>query len=126
MPSSEERLKILQMIENGKISADEGARLIAALGKRDERKVQTGSSISSSARWLRVRVTDTITGHSKVSVNIPISLVNVGFKMGARFAPELEESEYAQIVDAIRSGATGKIIDVLDEEDGERVEIFVE
>jgi hypothetical protein len=31
-----------------------------------------------------------------------------------------------QIMEALRSGMTGKIIDVTDDEDGEHVEIFVE
>jgi len=30
------------------------------------------------------------------------------------------------VMQAIRSGMTGKIIDVMDEEDGEHVEIYVE
>jgi hypothetical protein len=32
----------------------------------------------------------------------------------------------SQVMDALRSGMTGKIIDVVDEEDGEHVEIYVE
>jgi len=30
------------------------------------------------------------------------------------------------VMDALRSGVTGKIIDVTDEDDGEHVEIFIE
>jgi hypothetical protein len=30
------------------------------------------------------------------------------------------------VMDALRNGMTGKIIDVMDDEDGEHVEIFVE
>jgi hypothetical protein len=66
------------------------------------------------------------TGKQKVSVNLPIALVSVGTKIAARFAPEAESLEINQIVEAIKSGAQGKIIDVMDEEDGEHVEIFVE
>ena len=55
-----------------------------------------------------------------------MGLVNVGIKMGAKFAPELEDSEYETIMEAIRSGQQGKIIDIFDDEDGEHVEIFVE
>ena len=71
-------------------------------------------------------MTDTATGRNKVNVNIPMGLVNVGIRMGAKFAPELEGSEYNSIMEAIRSGQQGKIMDILDEEDGERVELFVE
>ena len=34
MTSTEERLQILKMIEEGKITAEEGARLLSALGKK--------------------------------------------------------------------------------------------
>ncbi len=71
-------------------------------------------------------MTDLATGKPKVNVNLPIGLVNVGAKIAARFAPEAESLEINQIVEAIQSGAQGKIIEVMDEEDGEHVEIYVE
>jgi hypothetical protein len=55
-----------------------------------------------------------------------MGLVNVGLKMGARFAPELEGAQLDTVMEAIRSGQQGKIMDITDDEDGERVEIFVE
>jgi hypothetical protein len=128
MATVEERMKVLKMIEEGKISAEEGAKLLAALS--DSRKSASagpaGVSSGSEARWFRVRVTDMATGKTKVNVNIPMGLVNVGIKMGARFAPGLEAEQMEALAEALRTGATGKIVDVTDEEDGEHVEIFVE
>jgi len=46
--------------------------------------------------------------------------------MGARFAPEIEGQRLDDILDAVRSGQLGKVMDITDDEDGERVEIFVE
>jgi len=46
--------------------------------------------------------------------------------VGAHFAPEVEGVDMSNVTDSIRMGVTGKIIDVVDEEDGEHVEIFVE
>lgn len=127
MTVSEERMQILKMVEEGKITAEEGARLLAALseGARAEKKAARAEP-GGSARWFRVRVTDLASGKTKVNVNIPLGLVNVGLKMGARFAPEIEGMNLEEIVAAIKSGAQGKIVDVTDEEDGEQVEIFVE
>jgi hypothetical protein len=130
MTSVEERMKILKMIEESKISAEEGARLLGAL--RDARRPggpptpprPPGSG--GGARWLRIRVTDTVTGRSKASVQIPLALVDAGMKIGAHFAPEVEGVDMSNVLDAVRSGVTGKIIDVTDDEDGEHVEIFVE
>jgi hypothetical protein len=128
MANSEERMKILKMIEEGKISADEGAKLLSALS--ESRKATPAPSHSTqqtgSARWLRIRVTDTRTGRSKASVQIPLALVDAGMKIGAHFAPEVEGVDMSNVMDAIRRGVTGKIIDVVDEQDGEHVEIYVE
>jgi hypothetical protein len=127
MANSEERMKILKMIEEGKISADEGSKLLAALS--DSRKGMSASPRSSgagSARWLRIRVTDVRTGRSKASVQIPLALVDAGMKIGAHFAPEVEGVDMSNVMEALRMGVTGKIIDVVDEEDGEHVEIYVE
>jgi hypothetical protein len=73
-----------------------------------------------------VRVTDTATGRSKATVQIPISLIDAGMKIGAHFAPEVAGVDMSEVMDALRNGMTGKIIDVMDDEDGEHVEIFVE
>ncbi|NLG48818.1 MAG: hypothetical protein GX552_01750, partial [Chloroflexi bacterium] len=87
---------------------------------------EQASKSEHAPRWFRVRVTDMHTGKTKVNVNIPISLVNVGMRMGARFAPEVEGMNLDQVIQAVKQGAQGKIIDVEDEEDGEHVEIYVE
>ena len=126
MATVEERMKILKMVEDGKISAEDGAKLLAALS--DSRKPPPPGSMQpgGEARWFRVRVTDLATGKTKVNVNIPMGLVNVGIKMGARFAPGLDSEQIEVIAEALKSGAVGKIVEATDEEDGERVEIFVE
>jgi hypothetical protein len=125
MATTEERMKILKMIEDGKISAEEGARLLSALndGRRGSVPPPRGSG---AARWLRVRVTDVATGRSKATVQIPLGLMDAGMKIGAHFAPEVEGVDMNELMNALRSGVTGKIIDVVDEKDGEHVEIFVE
>jgi hypothetical protein len=127
MATVEERMKILKMVEEGKVSAEDGAKLLAAL--TESRKPPPPPNVpvvGAEARWFRVRVTDLATGKTKVNVNIPMGLVNVGIKMGARFAPGLESEQMEAIAEALRSGMVGKIVEATDEEDGERVEIFVE
>ena len=127
MATAEERMKILKMVEEGKISAEDGAKLLAALN--DSRKGAAASAAGPTggeARWFRVRVSDLATGKTTTTVNIPLGLVNVGIKMGARFAPDWDSGQMEAITEALKSGASGKIIDVTDEDKGERVEIFVE
>ena len=123
MASSEERLKILKMVEEGKISPEEAARLLAAVSKAERRRAST---TSAEGRWLRVRVTDMDSGKMAVNVNLPVSLVNVGLRMGARFVPEMEGVSLNELDEAIRRGVTGKIIDIVDEQERQRVEVYVE
>jgi hypothetical protein len=136
MSISEERMMILKMVEEGKVSPADGAKLLAALNANGNGDASTSTNARTStytnvrsgsgAKWLRIRVTDMATNRQKVSVNLPISLVGVGTRIAAKFAPEVESLEVNQIIEAIKSGAQGKIIDVSDDEDGEHVEIFVE
>ncbi len=127
MATAEERLKILKMIEEGKITAEEGAKLLSALS--DARRTPAPPMPPrgpGAARWLRVRVTDLRTGRSKATVQIPLGLLDAGIKIGAHFAPEVDGVNMNELLAALRAGMTGKIIDAIDEKDGEHVEIFVE
>jgi hypothetical protein len=126
MASSEERMKILKMIEEGKLSAEEGTRLLSALSSGNRLVSSAGGLAASGAKWLRVRVTDVNTGRSKATVQIPIALIDAGMKIGAHFAPEIDGVDMTELMEALRTGMTGKIIDVTDDEQGEHVEIFVE
>jgi len=119
-------MRILKMIDEGKISAEEGAKLLAALSENRRAPNLPLSRTPGAARWLRVRVTDVASGRSKATVQIPLALLDAGMKIGAHFAPEVEGVDMSTITEALRSGMTGRIVDVIDEEDGEHVEIFVE
>jgi polyhydroxyalkanoate synthesis regulator phasin len=123
MSLAEERMQILNMIQSGQITADEGAKLLSAL--KASRK-ESASAESARPRWFRLRVSDLKTGKSKVNMNIPMALVDVGIKMGARFVPDTGDVDLEEIREALRSGQQGKILDVEDVEDEERIEIFVE
>jgi hypothetical protein len=121
---SEERARILQMIGEGKISAEEGAKLLGAL--RDSDAPSPTPTKAKSGRWFRVRVIDLETDRVKVNVNLPMSLVSVATKMGARFSPEMEEFDWNALLATIEEGAVGKLVEVENDEGRERVEVFVE
>jgi hypothetical protein len=122
MATAEERMKILDMVRDGKLSADEGARLLQALQGQDKRSTST----SQEPRWMRIKVTDLRTGVNKVSVNLPMGVVRVGIRMGARFVPEDVNINYDNVMTAIRNGSLGKVVDIEDRNENERVEIWLE
>ncbi len=129
MATTEERVKILKLIQDGKISPDQGVQLLEALQDPLRNKTEGPSSqpkVVQAARWFRVSVTDTDTGKIRVNVRLPVNLITAGVKMGARFSPEVEGLDMDQLMALIKAGEIGKIVDVVDEKDGEHVEVFLE
>ncbi|MBS3784036.1 MAG: hypothetical protein KGY78_06300 [Anaerolineae bacterium] len=125
MATAKERMEILKMVQSGQVSAEEGARLLEAL--QESAEARPGLAMPERTRQprrLRVRVSDLETGRNKVNIDLPWNLINVGMHMGARFAPE--EIDLEEVMQALEAGTEGKIVDVEDAEDNERVEIFVE
>jgi len=131
MVTSEERLRILQMIQEGKLTAEEGIRLFESLETATPKTAGDDAGSATFAargqgRWFRVRVTDTNSGKTRVNLRMPISVVNAGLKMGMKFAPEVNGVEPEQLMTLINNGELGQIVDVYDEEDGEHVEVYIE
>ncbi|NOK60449.1 MAG: hypothetical protein GFH27_549281n157 [Chloroflexi bacterium AL-W] len=123
MTPSDESLRILEMVESGQISAEEGSRLFEALRENVQR---TKMDTPPTPRSIRVRVTDLSTHRYKMNVTIPIGLLNVGIKLGARFVPRGSNVAAEQLLRSIDSGVTGRVFEMQDLEEGERIEIFVE
>lgn len=122
--ATEERLRVLQMLEDGKISPEDATSLLRALGQRQE----AGHSRlgGPESRYLRIRVTDLASGTGKVNVSVPLGLVSAGLRIAERFAPESQDIDFQDLEEMIISGAEGKLVEVMDAEDNERVEIYVE
>lgn len=123
MTSTDDRLRILRMIEQGQISAEEGARLLETISAEDARD---RARAEVRPRSLRVIVTDLGSRRQKINVTIPASLVVVGLKLGARFFPRNANVSSDDILRAIDRDTPGRIFELQDLEEGERIEIFVE
>lgn len=121
----QETQSILEMLRDGKITATDAAKLLEALDAGDAPAAEPGR-----ARTLRINVTDTRSGRSKVNVNIPLALVDVasrmGLSLGVKRAPELADVNFEEIMSAIKSGAQGKIVDIEDDDDRQHVVVTVE
>ncbi|GAP15555.1 hypothetical protein LARV_03346 [Longilinea arvoryzae] len=130
MVQTEERLRVLKMLQEGKISATEAAQILEALEEipsPSAPKTPASASIPSRpGKWFRVQVTDTNTGKTRVNVRLPLNMVSAGVKMGMKFSPEVEGLDVNELMAFINSGEVGQIVDVTDIEDGEHVEVFIE
>jgi hypothetical protein len=119
-PMQSERDRILKMVEAGQVSAGEAAQLLDALGAEQR------SADRTRGRLVRVRVTELQSGRQKANVTIPVGLVNVGLRLGARLAPQLSGTALEELIRSIARGASGRLLEWQDLEEGERVELFVE
>ena len=125
----EERLRILRLLEEGRINAQEAADLLAALESRRER--EEGFPLGGErAPRLHIRITDTDTGRVKTDVVIPMGLL--GRRWGRRIASIVGSRVHEKLglghefQAAAAGGRKGTIVDVTDDARGERVEIVIE
>ena len=137
---SDEKLKILEMIQNGKITAVEGLELFDVLNESSEGEIKALSNLQN--RFLRVKVDNAKT---KVNVNIPLNLLKATTKlvnMGRGLIPDEAKQEmikkgidfskidFEELIKLLDEGLIdGKLVDVDTENDIEgrtKVEVYVE
>ncbi|HHY68675.1 MAG TPA: hypothetical protein PLB36_01990 [Bacillota bacterium] len=126
----EERIRVLQMLKEDKITAEEALSLLEAMEASTE--VSESDVPQTPARWLKIRVTDLGANKPKVMVNLPMKLVNWALKTGSKFSSvsgvDLDEMgvDLNDLSEALSYGFRGKLIDVIDEDEGQHVEIVIE
>jgi hypothetical protein len=124
----EERMRILQMVEDGKVTPEEGARLMEAVARRESQALQVGPG--GAARALRVRVTEGDGEQTKVNVTVPLSLARLALRFIPRTALETLEDEgitaddLAELIASVEKAGPMRIVDV--QADNAKVEVFVE
>ncbi len=145
----DEKLKILEMIHEGKISSAEGLDLLNALQEADKGEISLlpmeKIDANKKERFLRVRVAGDGAGVKKVEVNIPLSLLKVASRfvnMGMGMIPkeakkemekegiDISQIDFDEMIHLIDQGLSdGKLVDV-DVDDSEhgsiRVEVYVD
>ncbi len=126
----EEIKKVLEMLKEGKINDEEAAELLEAL--REAKKEEETTPLSTKKkRFLKIRVTK---GEKpQVNVTVPFSLVNWGLNLASKLGKNtinIEGKEIPIDMDELNKAMndpefTGKIVDIVDEEEGEHVEIEI-
>ncbi len=150
--SSDERMNILRMIEEHRLTAEQGALLLAGVKSAvaepaaapvpvqavpapvpapvpdyvSDPQAAAGGTVKGKMRFFKVRVTDMRSGRSKVSVTLPISLVKWGLKFSQSHVPEINGIPIEGLDELLDAGMEGKLVDVEDDEDGEHVEVYIE
>lgn len=136
-----ESQKVLEMLESGKITAEEAEKLLSALNQPEPEE-----SYSGKAKWLRVRVYEGDLNHAKVKVNIPLRLVKSMVKLGMKFSgaipdkvqeklaekginmnlEDMDADSVAEIIDEISNFGPLDLVEVDEKDTKTRVEVKLE
>ena len=135
---NEERKKVLEMLAEGKISADEAERLIEALAnKTTETSPQTAltKTLDNLPQYLFVKV-DAVDG-DKVNIRVPLKLIKAGIKLKALLPQDAQDKINVKLnekginLDDFEAENFKDILDALtefeinvDEKKGDKVRIY--
>lgn len=123
---NEEKMKILKMLEEKKISSAEAMELLEALSRLEGKESRAAKS---GGRFLKIRVYESGSPEAKVNVNIPIAWSRfmapfIEQTISQKLREKGYEMDLEKIREALEGGEVGKIIDIND--DGNKVEISIE
>lgn len=137
----EESHKVLEMLEQGKITAEQAGRLLSSIEEPGEVEAPFGKK----PRWLKVKVWDKDADKPKVNVNVPIALLKAGIKVGAKFQSFIPDSaketmaergvdlsqienieQLSEVIDSMTLSGPFVLAEVENAEDNERVEVTIE
>ncbi|HPF20434.1 MAG TPA: hypothetical protein PLC88_03770 [Syntrophomonas sp.] len=139
---NQETMKILELLEQGKITRQEAMELINSLETRSDSEGGAPVSGENTKRFLRVRVNGDKT---KVNVNIPVNLIKVATQIAdasMKWIPQeaheqikrqginLSQIDFDEIIKLVDQGLSdGRLVDVETEDEKEgriKVEVYVE
>ena len=145
--SKPNRMEILELLSNGKITAAEAADLLSDIGQPEAPAAAppppaakapeppkaasapvapTNGDSSKEPSWFRVRVANLETGKNRVTVNIPVKMMKFGLKIGSRFSPEIENLDWNELTGMMQDMKTGMLVDVQDEDSNEHVQVYLD
>ena len=145
--SKPNRMEILELLSNGKITAAEAADLLSDMGQPEAPAAApppsaakapeppkaasapaapTNGDSSKEPSWFRVRVANLETGKNRVTVNIPVKMMKFGLKIGSRFSPEIENLDWNELTGMMQDMKTGMLVDVQDEDSNEHVQVYLD
>lgn len=127
----EEIARVLTMVQEGKLDADQGAELIQVLKEKEE----TGNQLLEKStkyfdKTLKVRVVSA--ENDNVTVNLPIKLVKAVLMAGHGIAASIPQAEkyvkdidISLLIEAIENELDGQIVDVKSA-NGDTVSVIIE
>lgn len=132
---NEERKKVLEMLAEGRITAEDAERLLDKIeaGPSSDRRPSRKPGEPSKIKWLLVHV-DGNDG-DKVNVRVPINLIRTGIKLGAILpagaseriqASGIDLNDLAKLADEELVEALADLQVDVNSEDGDAVRVYCE
>lgn len=129
-----DKLSILKMIETGRITADEGLRLLEALEapqrEGQPRPGRHGREDLPEPKRVRIQVSELGTGRRRIDANLPMPLVDLALRLATRSARSINVAgrpiDPDEIWRAAHEGARGRVLNLEDDDENVKVEVFVE
>ena len=119
--------KILQLVAEGKLTAQEADEILAALNAReadaspDAARATSATAGAQAKKTTNLRIEVTDGGRHVVNLRVPVNIAG----WARSFLPGLSDQDSDRIRGAVESGTRGAILDITDD-DGSRVLITSE
>jgi MFS family permease len=119
------RLKIMEMVEEGHVSAEEAAIKLAGVSDKPWGRLAPGGE-QVGLRHMRIRVNDLSSNTMKVDLRLPLGLVNVALDAGSQLSSTLDHLEDQKLKEAISSGGIQGATSSSEKENSQQIEIIIE
>ncbi|MGD9909546.1 MAG: hypothetical protein AB7U79_02955 [Candidatus Izemoplasmatales bacterium] len=120
----EERMKILELLTKGLITADDAEKLLAALGEAPEEKVEFVTAKKNQFRMLKVFVNSADGDEVKIELPIEFAKLLKSKKFNIDAIDDMD-IDVDMLIEMINSGVIGEIVNVKSA-DGDIVRVVVE
>lgn len=112
--SNDSTLRVLRMVSEGKITAEEAEKLLEAI-----------EGAYPEAKSISVLVFESQKDKPNVKINLPISLARFAMNFVPSSVLAKQDIPADAILKALDDARPGKVFEVKDEEEGKRVEIYL-
>jgi hypothetical protein len=120
---SEERKLVLEMLSAGKINVAEAEKLLEAAAVAEQGEALISKSLNK--KFLRVLVKEE--NNTKVNINIPIALAEVGLKLVPKDALKVDGKiiDINEILKLVAEGNDGELVNIDSMDNGKEVKVKV-
>ncbi|MCB9422721.1 MAG: MFS transporter [Ardenticatenaceae bacterium] len=120
------RLDVMDLLERGEITAVAAHQRLEAIKDGSWAAIAKSSAKSTERRYVRIRVSDALSGAMKYDLQLPLAVVNIVLTHGGRLSDDLAHLDLASLGEILAGGMGGQTVSKRDNGDDETVEVSVE